>query len=51
MLSVHLEKVNSDKKKCVENELWQSGRECSRRLQFVFDQKVYCINKMYSNNI
>jgi hypothetical protein len=39
MLSVHKEKVNSDKEKFIENALTQFGRECPRRLKFIFNEK------------
>jgi hypothetical protein len=39
MLSVHREKVNSNKEKIIKNALTQFGRECPRRLQFIFGDK------------
>jgi len=35
MLSVHREKVNSDKEKFIENALTQFGRECPRVLNIL----------------
>ncbi|KAF0752180.1 52 kDa repressor of the inhibitor of the protein kinase-like [Aphis craccivora] len=39
MLSVHREKVNSNKEKFIETALTQFGRECPRRLKFIFNEK------------
>jgi len=39
MLSVHREKVNSDKEKFIENAFTLFGRECPRRLKFIFNEK------------
>ncbi|CAI6364084.1 unnamed protein product [Macrosiphum euphorbiae] len=39
MLSVHREKVNSNKEKFIENALTQFGRESLRRLKFIFNEK------------
>jgi hypothetical protein len=39
MLSVHREKVNSDKEKFIENALKQFGREYPQRLKFIFNEK------------
>ncbi|CAI6362441.1 unnamed protein product [Macrosiphum euphorbiae] len=43
MLSVHREKVNSNKEKFIENALTTFGRECPRRLEFIFNEKERCI--------
>jgi hypothetical protein len=51
MLSVHRIKINSDKEKFIENALTQFGRECPRRLKFIFNEKDECIIIISNYNV